>query len=223
MRPVKPKTGTLARAAVSVAAAAVAVHGGTLTTTYHHPFYDATRSAFVEARDLRTGDELQTLTGYAVVTGVRLYHATAVTYDLTIGDLHTYYVMAGNVPVLVHNVNTPTGCGPNGEPIYDIPGGSIGGQGSGQRIPAGHLADYDIGVGASPGSVGPMCSYCRINPATSLDHVEPRSIGGDTTDLNETPACTFCNSSKGARTAPVNPPPNYTGPWPPPWWPPRMR
>ncbi|TML32360.1 MAG: Teneurin-1, partial [Actinobacteria bacterium] len=142
VRPVKPKTGTLARAAVSVAAAAVAVHGGTLTTTYHHPFYDATRSAFVEARDLRTGDELQTPTGYAVVTGVRLYHATAVTYDLTIGDLHTYYVMAGNVPVLVHNVNTPTGCGPNGEPIYDIPGGSIGGQGSGQRIPAGHLADY---------------------------------------------------------------------------------
>jgi hypothetical protein len=35
--------------------------------------------------------------------------ATHVTYDLTINSLHTYYVEAGNTPVLVNNAG---GCGP---------------------------------------------------------------------------------------------------------------
>jgi hypothetical protein len=74
-----------------------------LTTTFHHPFYDETQSAFVDAKDLKPGDVLQTPTGTAQVTGVRLYHANTTTYDLTIGTLHTYYVEAGDTPVLVHN------------------------------------------------------------------------------------------------------------------------
>ncbi|MFF8944220.1 LamG-like jellyroll fold domain-containing protein [Streptomyces sp. NPDC014864] len=74
-----------------------------LTTTFHHPFYDETRSAFVEAKDLESGDVLQTPSGTAQVTGVRLYHANTTTYDLTIGSLHTYYVAAGDTHVLVHN------------------------------------------------------------------------------------------------------------------------
>lgn len=76
-----------------------------LTTTFHHPFYDQTQSAFVEAKDLKPGDVLQTPTGTAQVTGVRLYHANTTTYDLTIGTLHTYYVEAGDTSVLVHNCN----------------------------------------------------------------------------------------------------------------------
>ncbi|WP_316743236.1 LamG-like jellyroll fold domain-containing protein [Streptomyces sp. MK7] len=76
-----------------------------LTTTFHHPFYDETQSAFVEAKDLKPGDVLQTPTGTTEVTGVRLYHAHTTTYDLTIGTLHTYYVEAGATPVLVHNCN----------------------------------------------------------------------------------------------------------------------
>jgi hypothetical protein len=65
---------------------------GTLTTTYHHPFYDLTEAAFVDAQDLAAGDALQTPNGVARITSVRLYHATTVTYDLTIADQHTYYV-----------------------------------------------------------------------------------------------------------------------------------
>jgi RHS repeat-associated protein len=80
----------------------------TLTTTFHHPFYDRTQAAFVEAKDLRVGDELQTPTGTAAITAVRLWHTSAVTYDLTIDGLHTYYVLAGNEPVLVHNCGGPT-------------------------------------------------------------------------------------------------------------------
>jgi Pretoxin HINT domain len=69
--------------------------GSTLATTFHHPFYDVTQAAFVEAQHLHLGDQLQTPTGFALVTGLRDYHQTAVTYDLTIGALHTYYVSAG--------------------------------------------------------------------------------------------------------------------------------
>ncbi|MEV0912659.1 polymorphic toxin-type HINT domain-containing protein, partial [Streptomyces hokutonensis] len=85
-------------------------HSAHLTTTFHHPFYDETQSAFVEAKDLKAGDVLQTPTGTAEVTGVRLYHANTTTYDLTIGSLHTYYVEAGDTSVLVHNDD----CGPVG-------------------------------------------------------------------------------------------------------------
>ena len=90
-------------------ASAAPADASTLTTTYHHPFYDVTRSAFVDAVDLHAGDQLQTADGAtAAVTAVRAYHKTEVTYDLTIDGLHTYYVDAGDTAVLVHNCTKAT-------------------------------------------------------------------------------------------------------------------
>ncbi|MDJ0383208.1 LamG-like jellyroll fold domain-containing protein [Streptomyces sp. G-G2] len=91
---------------VAAGASDVTTHGATLTTTYHHPFYDQTQSSFVDAQDLRPGDVLRTPTGTAQVTVVRLYHANTTTYDLTVDGLHTYYVLAGATAVLVHNCGT---------------------------------------------------------------------------------------------------------------------
>ncbi|MFF8592679.1 LamG-like jellyroll fold domain-containing protein [Streptomyces sp. NPDC015220] len=103
-------------AAVSQVSSARATTAGArdahLTTTFHHPFYDKTQSAFVEAKDLEPGDVLQTPTGTTEVAGVRLYHANTTTYDLTVGTLHTYYVAADGVLLLVHNANLPDVCGP---------------------------------------------------------------------------------------------------------------
>jgi hypothetical protein len=105
---VKPSKLGKALAGVALAAAA------TLTTTFHHPFYDITQSAFVEAVDLKPGDQVQTTDGgTATVTDVHAYHQQATTYDLTINGLHTYFVLAGDTPVLVHN------CGTGDEP-YDL-------------------------------------------------------------------------------------------------------
>ncbi|MCM2429711.1 hypothetical protein [Streptomyces sp. RKAG337] len=61
------------------ATAPVAAQVGTqpiahLTTTFHHPFYDKTQAAFTDAKDLHPGDVLQTPTGTAQVTAVRLRH-----------------------------------------------------------------------------------------------------------------------------------------------------
>jgi RHS repeat-associated protein len=75
-----------------------------LTTTWHHPFWDATHHRWTDAHNLTPGTHLADPDGTAViVTAVRNYHGQAVTYDLTVADLHTYYVMAGSLPILVHN------------------------------------------------------------------------------------------------------------------------
>jgi len=59
----------------------------------------------VAAKDLRPGDLLQTAAGtYVQVTTVRAWtspHQRA--HNLTIDSPHTYYVIAGNTPILVHN------------------------------------------------------------------------------------------------------------------------
>ncbi|MEV7355120.1 polymorphic toxin-type HINT domain-containing protein [Kitasatospora sp. NPDC091276] len=79
-----------------------------LVTTWHHPFWSVTNGRWVEASELHSGDQLRTPRGApTTVTGVRNYHQQALTYNLTVADLHTYYVLAGNVPVLVHNSDLP--------------------------------------------------------------------------------------------------------------------
>ncbi|WP_424923474.1 polymorphic toxin-type HINT domain-containing protein [Actinomadura bangladeshensis] len=104
-----------------------------LTTTATHPFYDITQSAFVDAAHIKSGDKLQQPDGTtATVQKAHRYTATQVTYDLTINGPHTYYVVAGTTPVLVHNINDPIACVVNGgNEIYDIPSGrpEVGGQG----------------------------------------------------------------------------------------------
>jgi hypothetical protein len=202
--------------------------------TAHHPIWDDTHHTWTDANQLAPGARLHTNNGTtASVVATTVVPGSGDMWDLTVtnthdfyvlssttGSLaHTYYVVAGGVPILVHNINTPIGCGLNGEPIYDIPAGSSGGLGAGKRIPPSLLRDYNVGKNADPDLPTPLCSYCRTNPAAAIDHVEPRIGGGDLTDANTTPACTFCNSSKLDRLAPLNPPRGYTGPWPPPWWP----
>ncbi|MEV6479799.1 polymorphic toxin-type HINT domain-containing protein [Streptomyces sp. NPDC051576] len=80
----------------------------TLTTTWHHPFWDATHHRWTDARYLTSGTKLRQPDGTTVVIrGVRNFHQRSTTYDLTVGTLHTYYVLAGGAPLLVHNC--PTG------------------------------------------------------------------------------------------------------------------
>ncbi|MFF2821229.1 polymorphic toxin-type HINT domain-containing protein, partial [Kitasatospora cineracea] len=198
-----------------------------LTSTQHHPFWDATAQQWIEAANLQPGHEVRRADGgTSIVTAVRNYTtAPQAAYDLTIADLHTYYVLAGTTPVLVHNINNPIpgACSIPGQSIYDIPAGSSGGPGAKSSIPSSMLKDYGVGKRWAPPLNQPLCSYCRTNLARAIDHVQSRIGGGDLTDQNTTPACVFCNSSKRDRVAPLNPPPNYSGQWPPPWWPANMQ
>jgi RHS repeat-associated protein len=63
------------------------------------------------------------------------------------------------------------------------------------------------------------CVYCRQpGTATQVDHVIPKSLGGNATLDNAQLTCPHCNQSKGNRLFPLTPPPGYLGPWPPSWW-----
>ncbi|MFD7874141.1 polymorphic toxin-type HINT domain-containing protein [Streptomyces sp. NPDC059766] len=75
-----------------------------LHTTDNHPFWDDTSHAWVPAGELHAGDTLNTSTNHhAYVVSTRHTPGTANRWNLTVNDLHTYYVLAGTTPVLVHN------------------------------------------------------------------------------------------------------------------------
>jgi RHS repeat-associated protein len=78
---------------------------GAVTTTEDHPFWDDTDHKWEAAAALDPGDHLLAPDGtWAVVDGlVEGTEHPATAYNLTVDDLHTYYVLAGNTPVLVHN------------------------------------------------------------------------------------------------------------------------
>ncbi|MEU4065560.1 polymorphic toxin-type HINT domain-containing protein [Streptomyces wedmorensis] len=77
-----------------------------ITATDNHPFWVTNHHAWRNARDLHPGDALHTPHGTrALVTKARNDQSRHRTHDLTVSELHTYYVLAGQTPVLVHNSN----------------------------------------------------------------------------------------------------------------------
>ncbi|MBZ6228815.1 polymorphic toxin-type HINT domain-containing protein [Streptomyces olivaceus] len=77
-----------------------------LTATHEHPFWSPSQNDWVTAGDLKPGMTLLTDRGTTVVvTANRAFTQHVQTYNLTIDELHTYYVLAGQTPVLVHNSN----------------------------------------------------------------------------------------------------------------------
>ncbi|QUQ71911.1 large secreted protein [Kutzneria sp. CA-103260] len=94
----------------------------TITVTAHHLFWDATTHRWTAAADLNPGDQLDT--GDAATATVRFswrFTSSVRTYNLTVADLHTYYVTAGTTPLLVHNdeckVNPKPGPAPDGSTL----------------------------------------------------------------------------------------------------------
>ncbi|MEV1247035.1 RHS repeat-associated core domain-containing protein [Nonomuraea sp. NPDC049750] len=80
---------------------------GMVTATDGHPFWAPTARQWEQAGTLRPGQSLQTSHG-AYLKIAALEKSTAAdqrVYNLTVADLHTYYVLAGETPVLVHNSN----------------------------------------------------------------------------------------------------------------------
>ncbi|MGW1894199.1 IPT/TIG domain-containing protein [Streptomyces sp. NPDC002004] len=81
----------------------------TVTATDGHPFWVPKLHQWVDAGHLQTGQWLQTSSGtWIQIAAVRHYRARTTVYNLTVNDQHTYYVLAGATPVLVHNSG---GCG----------------------------------------------------------------------------------------------------------------
>ncbi|MET9378866.1 polymorphic toxin-type HINT domain-containing protein [Streptomyces sp. NPDC002992] len=105
-----------------------------LTATHEHPFWSPSQNRWLEARELAPGMTLLTDDGTTVaVQANRPFSKHARTYNLTVDDLHTYYVLAGKTPVLVHNSN----CGP----AFSIDEGQFG------KKWGKHAQDYGLNPG----------------------------------------------------------------------------
>jgi hypothetical protein len=94
----------------------------TVETTRHHPFWNEKAKQFVAAGALvgaallgaqvATPDRATAAPTTPVVESVVNYTGDREMHDLTVNEIHTYYVVAGTTPVLVHNC--PTGVGSGG-------------------------------------------------------------------------------------------------------------
>ncbi|MFJ3841053.1 polymorphic toxin-type HINT domain-containing protein [Streptomyces sp. NPDC090054] len=83
-----------------------------ITATDNHPFWSVDLAKWTDATDLQPGQWLRTSAGTQVqVTAVKRWTSSASVHNLTVADLHTYHVLAGATPVLVHN------CGGNSAPF----------------------------------------------------------------------------------------------------------
>ena len=83
--------------------------GARVTTTEDHPFWNATDRTWQDAQLLDSGDLVLTADG-GTVTVAGLDWSTTFTgtaYNLTVDDIHTYYVQAGDHEILVHNTCLP--------------------------------------------------------------------------------------------------------------------
>jgi hypothetical protein len=89
------------------------IAGALLTTTAEHPFMVHERG-WTAAADLRPGDRLVTANGHVVLDHVDLEARSETVYNFRVATDHTYYVLAGDVPVLVHN------SGGYSEPVQNI-------------------------------------------------------------------------------------------------------
>ncbi|MEU7035225.1 RHS repeat-associated core domain-containing protein [Streptomyces sp. NPDC046237] len=131
-----------------------------ITTTDTHPFWVPELREWVNAGDLVVGQFLRTSAGSHVqITAVKRYTEQQRTHDLTIDDIHAYYVLAGATPVLVHN------CG----------GSNVGGT-HGSLRPAnqpGFSGPQEINH--MPQHASTPLSYGR-GPAIRMDRVDHRQV-----------------------------------------------
>jgi RHS repeat-associated protein len=94
--------------------------GATITTTEDHPFWNHTDRQWQRADTLNPDDYLLAPDGTTITVTALHWHTTRTetAYNLTIANIHTYYVLADQTALLVHNT-----CGA-GSP--EIPTGSRG-------------------------------------------------------------------------------------------------
>jgi hypothetical protein len=172
-----------------------------VTATDGHPFWVPELGEWIDATDLAAGAWLRTRAGTRVqVTSVERWTVgSAMVHNLTVSDLHTYYVLAGATPALSHN------CGnhPDERPGLDF-------------TDRGRQEVYDENVDRNGGIL--KCDYCGrtverrasrgpdgkaikgLPDDAQIDHEIPKAQGGCGSSHNGCVACRACNRDKSAKT-----------------------
>lgn len=164
------------------------------TATDGHPFWVPELHAWINATDLRTGQWLRTSAGTHIqITAVKHWTQQATAHNLTITDLHTYYVLAGATPVLVHNCNRAGLDFTDAErqKVYDANAAKNGGE---------YKCDYCGQTVERRASRDASGNAIKGSPDDAqIDHVEPRASGGHGGDHNGAVACRRCNRDKSTK------------------------
>ncbi len=206
-------------------------------TTAKHPFYSPVRAqaqttgstitglantttqapadtagGWVDATDLRPGDQLATPPFYdsvVHVAGHTQVAGTADMWDLTIETTHTFYIAtpppptswsttARRPPATPPRTETPSISASS--PAADTAGVRPGNIPRSERVPPASASKRDAALEASAARNGgkPQCAYCGSTSATThIDHVVPRAKGGTNEPHNLAPACMkTCNLPK---------------------------
>jgi hypothetical protein len=78
----------------------------TLTATDGHPFWEVIGHTWTTAGALKPGDEILSPDGTVrTVISASHYEVVGRVHNLSVAVIRTYYVLAGNTPVLVHNAD----------------------------------------------------------------------------------------------------------------------
>ncbi|MES5823457.1 polymorphic toxin-type HINT domain-containing protein [Streptomyces sp. RG80] len=188
-----------------------------VTATDGHPFWVPELGEWVDATDLNSGDWLRTSAGVRVqVTTVERWTVlTATVHNLTVSDLHTYYVLAGSTPVLVHNTNVgaPQACQ---LPLFVLRDGEVAspaqmaasrGGPTARKSVSRSIRDGMITDAQAAGDGTLQCWRCGMktgNPDNvQIGHVnEARANGGNLDSANLCIEGAACNSSAQNRGAP---------------------
>ncbi|MFI5495785.1 polymorphic toxin-type HINT domain-containing protein [Actinoplanes sp. NPDC051859] len=89
-----------------------------LIATDRHPFWVPQSRIWTDATALAPGMRLQSAAGEQIeIEGVQRRSAKATVHNFTVAGFHTYYVLAGNTSVLVHNTGFACKIGLDGWPV----------------------------------------------------------------------------------------------------------
>ncbi|MEU4682322.1 polymorphic toxin-type HINT domain-containing protein [Streptomyces xinghaiensis] len=180
----------------------------TVTATDGHPFWVPELHDWIDATELTPGQWLRTSAGTHVqITAVKHRTTTSATvHNLTVSNAHTYYVLAGATPVLVHNT------GGNGH-MCDISVTSQDGSTSDISLESGDMTPEEASLGYPNNSAFTHTEHrfsrmagASTGPKVSLPNDPfagkfPLSAGDSVRMQGQLPPCSRC---KGAMNRMVN-------------------
>jgi len=166
-----------------------------IVATVTHPFWVQSKRAWVDAGHLKPGMQLHTASGLAVaISAVRIWHRQHLTHDLTVAVTHTYYVLAGTTPILVHNCNVrltqaqanTLQVGPYADVSVPASGPGVSGEesaamqgevchscgGTSPTMTGDHQPSTGIGPTDLPRSLFPHCEDCSDLQATAVQKAQ---------------------------------------------------
>ncbi|WP_329085406.1 LamG-like jellyroll fold domain-containing protein [Streptosporangium sp. NBC_01469] len=181
-----------------------------ITATDEHPFWVPSLREWTDAGELQPGMWLQTSAGTHVqVSAIKKWTTTRRVHNLTVDNIHTYHVVAGDQAILVHNTNSSSPCrfevdsrGVTKDLDADM-------NRAGKKFsPAekrktidkcrsnngGRTVCDDCGIETIP------AKQCRtggtVDPReTRVDHMWPQSLGGPGSVWNGRVTCFVCNGN----------------------------